>query len=68
MNSPLVGLRVAATVFGIVCLAHFWRVLAHMSLRLDNFEIPQWLSLVAATGAGVLSAWLWRLSTKVDRA
>lgn len=68
MNSPRVGLRIAATIFGIVSLAHLWRVLTHLDIRVGTHDIPQWLSVVAVIGAGALCLWLWRLSTKLDRA
>ncbi len=68
MNSPRAGLRVAAFVFAMICLGHGWRLLTHTPVHLGDLEIPQWLSLVAALVAGVASIWLWRLSTKLDRA
>jgi hypothetical protein len=66
MNSPRVGLRVAALIFGIVCLGHLWRALAHINVRLGAYDVPEWPSLVAVIASGLLTIWLWRLSTKRD--
>jgi hypothetical protein len=68
MNSPQVGLRVAAIVSGMISLAHLWRVLIHLEIRLGAHDLPQWVSVVAVIGAGAVCLWLWRLSTKLDRA
>ena len=67
MNSPRLGLRVAAVVFGIVALAHLWRMLTHLQIRIGTNEIPQWPSVAAAVAFGGVAVWLWGLSTKLDR-
>ena len=67
MNSPRTGLRLAAVIFGIVCLGHLWRFLAHVDVRLGSHEIPQWPSLPVVIVSGAVSVWLWSLSTKRDR-
>ena len=67
MNSPRTGLRFAAIVFAVICLGHAWRLATHMQVRLGNFDLPPWLSLMAAAVAGTASLWLWRLSTRLDR-
>lgn len=63
MNSPKIGLRVAALIFGLVCLGHLWRLLKHFDVRVGSHNIPMSLSIVAVFVAGGLSLWLWRLST-----
>ena len=68
MNSPRVGLRVAAVIFGLVCLGHAWRVFAHLELRLGSYDIPTWPSAVAVFFTGALCLWLWRLSASCDQA
>lgn len=68
MNSPRAGLRFAAVVFGIICLGHLWRLLGHVDVRISQLNIPEWPSVAAVIGAGLISVWLWRLSMKLDRA
>jgi len=62
MNSPSMALRVAAIVFGVVCLGHIWRLIEQFDVRIGPHHIPMWLSVVAALGAALLSFWMWRLS------
>jgi hypothetical protein len=63
MNTPKVGLRVAAFIFALVCLAHGWRLLRHIDVRVGSHDLPMWLSIAGVFIAGGLSLWLWRLST-----
>lgn len=62
MNSPHTALRVAAIVFGVLCLAHLWRLLAQVDVRVGSHDIAMWLSVPAVIIAGALSLWFWRLS------
>jgi hypothetical protein len=64
MNSPRAGLRVAAIIFGLVCLGHLWRLLRHLDIRMGSHDIPMWLSVVGAIIAGGLSLWMWKLSAR----
>jgi hypothetical protein len=64
MNSPRAGLRVAAIVFGLVCLGHLWRLLRHLDVRMGSYDIPMWVSAVGAIIAGGLSLWMWKLSAR----
>ncbi|MEY2604410.1 MAG: hypothetical protein QOH31_2201 [Verrucomicrobiota bacterium] len=64
MDSARMGLRVAALIFGFISLGHLWRVIAHLHVQIGRFTIPQWLSGLAVVAFGLLSLWLWRLSTK----
>jgi hypothetical protein len=66
MSSLRVGLRIAAAIFGIVCLVHLWRVLAHVPIRIGNYDVPQWPSIVAVIGLAILCLWLTRLSARHD--
>ena len=63
VNSPSMGLRISALIFGIICLAHVWRVVAHVHVRVGTHSIPMWASVVAIVVSGGLSLWCWRLST-----
>jgi hypothetical protein len=64
MNSPRAGLRLASLIFGIMCLAHAWRLFAKFDIRLGTHNVPMSLSVVAVIVAGTLSIWLWKLSNK----
>ena len=68
MNSSRVGLRVAAVIFGLICLGHAWRVFAHLEVRVGSYDIPRWPSVVAVFLAGALCLWFWRLSATRDQA
>ncbi|HEY2125325.1 MAG TPA: hypothetical protein VGG94_07665 [Chthoniobacterales bacterium] len=68
MNSPRVGLRVAALFFGLVCLGHAWRLFAHLEVRIGSYDIPTWPSMVAVFVTGALGLWFWRLSASRDEA
>jgi len=63
MSSPHTALRVAAIVFGLVCLVHAWRLVEHFDVRIGSYQVPMWPSAVAALVSGLLSFWMWRLST-----
>ena len=62
MNSPQFGLRVAGTIFGLVCLAQLMRLLLRFQLILGSHPVPLWLNGVAFVFTGLLAIWLWNLS------
>jgi hypothetical protein len=64
MSSPRTGLRVAAIIFGLVCLGHLWRLLRHVDVRLGTHDIPMGISVVGIIIAGGLSLWMWKLSAR----
>ena len=45
MNSPIVGLRVAGTVFGLMCLGQLMRLATQAPINVAGFELPLWLSV-----------------------
>ncbi len=63
MNSRVTGLRVAGTIFGLVSLAHIWRLLTHSAVLIAGYPIPSWPSVLGAIVTGALSIWLWRLAS-----
>jgi hypothetical protein len=64
MNSQRTGLRVASVIFGLVCVVHIWRLLmSHFTLQIGSHQLPIWGSGVAVVVTGVLSIWMWRLSS-----
>jgi hypothetical protein len=62
MNSQVVGLRVAAVVFGLVSLAQLGRLVTRIEVLVAGYVFPLWPSAVAFVVAGVLSLWMWKLS------
>lgn len=63
MNSRVFGLRVAAVVFAIVCLAHVLRLATHSAILIAGNPIPSWPSVVGAIVTGALAIWMWRLAS-----
>jgi hypothetical protein len=63
MSSRVLGLRVAGTVFAIVCIAHIWRLLTHTAVIIGGTPIPSWPSVFAAIFSGALSLWIWKLAS-----
>jgi hypothetical protein len=67
MNSNIVGLRIASTVFGLVCLAQLTRLIMHIEVVIAGYPAPFWLSGVALVVTGTLSIWLWKMSNGIRR-
>jgi len=64
MNSPIVGLRVASIVFGLMALAQLGRLVVQPPVLVSGFEMPLWPSALALVLLAALCAWMWTLSTK----
>lgn len=65
MNSSHdVALKLAGTIFGILCVAHVWRVFIGLRVVVGNYAVPLSLSVIAAVVSGALSLWMWRLATR----
>jgi uncharacterized membrane protein YecN with MAPEG domain len=64
MNSQRTGLRVAAVIFGLVALAHVWRLYKHANITFGKHVVPLEVSWVALIVAAVLCIWMWRLSAR----
>lgn len=62
MNSQTVGLRVAAVIFGLVCLVQLLRLLTRVEVLVAGHTVPLWPNAVALVVAGGLSFWMWKLS------
>lgn len=63
MNSQRTGLRVASVVFGLVALAHVWRLYKHANITFAKHVIPLEVSWVALIISALLCIWMWRLSS-----
>lgn len=64
MNSTVLALRIAGTIFGIVSAVHLLRLITHFSLVIGDWSVPLWVNVLGVVIAGALSVWLWRLSCK----
>ena len=63
MSSQASGLRVASVLFGLFALGHLVRLVKQAQVMIGMQQIPMWISVVALIIAGVLSIWMWRLSS-----
>lgn len=52
--------RVAAVVFALVALGHFYRAFAGLPIQIGSLAVPVWISWAGALGAGALSVWGFR--------
>ena len=64
MKSQIFGLRVAGTVFALVCLGHLLRIITQVDVLVAGCLIPVWVNAVGAVIAGGLSVWMWRLAAR----
>jgi hypothetical protein len=62
MNTQILGLRVAAVIFGIVALAQLLRLLMQPEVLVAGRLIPLWPNALALVVFAGLCAWLWQLS------
>ena len=62
MNSRILGLRVAGTIFALVCLAQLLRLVMQIEVIAGGHRVPFWPSAVVLAITGSLSLWLWKLS------
>jgi hypothetical protein len=64
MKSQILGLRVAGTLFALVCLGHLLRIITRADVVIAGWQMPVWLNVVGVLIAGGLSLWMWRLSVR----
>ena len=62
MNSQIVGLRIAGTIFGLMCLGQLLRLVTRAEIVVQGHPVPLWASAIGVLIAGALSIWLWKLS------
>ena len=76
MNSQIVGLRVASVLFGLASLAFLARLLARLTIHPGFYgcmhsgfhHAGYFPLLVAIVATGILSVWLWSLSSTPPKA
>ena len=62
MNSQIIGLRVAGTIFGLMCLGQLARLFIRPEILVASHQIPLWPSAVAVVILGGMSIWMWKLA------
>jgi len=62
MKSRILGLRVAGTIFAVVCIGHVLRLLTRIDVVFGGRHLPLWMNAVGAIVTGALSVWMWKLS------
>jgi hypothetical protein len=67
INSKILGLRVAGTIFGIVAVLHFLRVVTGVSMVIAGWMLPMWVNMMGFAGSGLICVWLWLLSVSRER-
>lgn len=65
MNSQILGLKVAALVFGLLCLAQLLRLVLRAEVLVAGNQMPLWPSGLAVVILGALTLWMWKLSRAV---
>jgi hypothetical protein len=62
INSKILGLRVAGSIFGIVGVLHLLRIITGVSVIIDGWLLPVWVNVIGLIGTTVLCVWFWLLS------
>jgi hypothetical protein len=62
MNSQILGLKVAGTIFGLICLAQRLRLVIRPEVLVAGHHLPLWPSGLALVILGGMSLWMWKLS------
>jgi hypothetical protein len=56
------GSKLAITVFSLVAFAHLLRVLFTVNVTIENWTVPQWISILGFIGPAIIAWLLWRES------
>ena len=62
MNSQILGLRVAGTIFGFMSIAQLARLVVRAEVIVAGHLLPLCPSALAFIILGGLSRWMWKLS------
>ena len=54
------GTKLAILLFSLVAVAHFLRVVFGMSITVDSWVVPQWVSLFGILIPGLIAGLLWK--------
>jgi len=64
MSSKIVGLRVAGTIFALMCLAQLARLVTKLDILIAGYRLPFWPSGLAFVILASLSFWMWMLTAE----
>ncbi len=67
INSKIVGLRLAGTIFGGVAVLHLLRAVMGISVVIGGWMLPVWMNVIGFLATGFLCVWLWLLSVSRGR-
>jgi len=67
INSKILGLRVAGSIFGIVAILNLLRVVTGVPMVIAGWMLPIWVNVMGLAGSGLLCVWLWLLSVSRGR-
>ena len=62
MKTKNLGLRVAGTIFAMVCVGHILRLLMRFDVAIAGWHLPLWMNVIGALVTSTLSVWMWKLS------
>ncbi len=62
MLSKNFWLRVAGSIFGVVALLHFLRIITAVPVLIGSCALPIWINWMGLIATVFLCFWLWRLS------
>lgn len=54
------GTKLAILLLSLVTIAHFLRVIFGVSLTVDSWVVPQWVSLFGILVPGLIAGLLWK--------
>ena len=66
-NRQILGLRVAGTIFGLMCVAQLLCLVTGAEVVVGGHPVLHLVGVIAVVVTGVLSLWLWKLSRRVTR-
>jgi len=67
INTKIVGLRVAGTIFGFVAIVHIIRIASGVSVIIADWNMPSWINIIGFIATAFLCVWLWLLSVSRGR-
>ena len=67
INSKILGLRVAGTIFGLVAVLNLLRVVTGVTIVIAGWMLPMWVNVLGFAGSGLICVWLWLLSVSRGR-
>jgi len=64
MSTIKFGIRIAASIFGLVAILHLMRVVTGIGVLIGSWYMPIWFNWLGFFGASFMCIWLWNLSNK----